>query len=77
MLPLIFLSRFILRHICDFQPSYDDSSPPNPMLKFISDKYQFQFLRELWSSIVVSNHYGRTWLEREGSHVMEVERGGK
>ena len=31
----------------------NDSNPPNPMLKFISDKYQFQYLRELWSSIAV------------------------
>ena len=43
---------FSLKHIYDFQPSLD-SSPPNPMLKFISDKYQFQYLRELWSSIAV------------------------
>ena len=43
---------FSLRHTYDFQPSHD-SSPHNPILKFISDKYQFQYLKELWSSIVV------------------------
>ena len=34
VLPLIFLSRFSLRHIYDFQPSSHGSSPPNAMLVY-------------------------------------------
>ena len=66
---------FSLRHIYDFQLSHN-SSPPNPMLKFISDKYQFQYLRELWSIIAVIAN-GRTRLERDSSDVMEGKRGEK
>ena len=78
VLPLIFLSRFSPRHIYDFQPSHDYNSP-NPMLKFISDKYVAVPIpqRVVVRHSSYSSHYGRTYLEMEGSHVMEEERCGK